>query len=134
MPICILIIDDCNISRFVAKSLISSICPNAKILEAYDGQEAIDLLTSEDDLPHITILDLNMPGMDGFSFLEVNQKAAILEKNIVVLSSSKRPDDIQKCKEFNSVVDYITKPLDQQSITTMINSLLPQKMIAQSGE
>jgi CheY-like chemotaxis protein len=128
MSICILIVDDCDISRFVAKSLILNVEPNAKILEAYDGQEALDILQETDSLPHITFLDLNMPGMDGFTFLEENQRAAILDENIVVLSSSRRPDDIRRCKGFNSVADYISKPLSEKSITSTIHALLPESL------
>ncbi len=126
MSICILIVDDCDISRFVAKSLIQNVQSDAIILEAYDGQEAIDLLKSLDTLPHITLLDLNMPGMDGFTFLEENKQESILDKNIVILSSSSRNDDIAKCKEFNSVADYITKPLSENDIAGLIGALAPE--------
>jgi CheY-like chemotaxis protein len=126
MSICILIVDDCDISRFVAKSLIQNVQSDAIILEAYDGQEAIDLLKSLDTLPHITLLDLNMPGMDGFTFLEENKQESILDKNIVILSSSSRNDDIAKCKEFNSVADYMTKPLSENDIAGLIGALAPE--------
>ena len=75
-----------------------------------------DALSEENGkmLPELIFLDINMPAMNGWDFLEQYEKIAELNrKNIVLvmLSSSMYVDDINRAKTYDTVSDYITKPL-----------------------
>lgn len=74
----------------------------------------IDHQTDKTNLPNIILLDLNMPVMDGWQFLDKFQKSLPLlmkEINIYILSSSTDFRDIQRSKQYLSVKGFFSKPL-----------------------
>lgn len=80
------------------------------------GKNALDYLDnlSKDDFPKIIFVDINMPLMDGFEFIEAfEQKFYPAHKNtmLFIMSSSHRLSEIEKAKSISSIVDFIQKPL-----------------------
>ncbi|MEQ8532184.1 MAG: response regulator, partial [Imperialibacter sp.] len=70
-------------------------------------------------LPQIIFLDIDMPLMDGFQFLDEFEKFRVETKdicNIVMLTSSINPQDVNKSKKYNYVKKYINKPLTQDTL------------------
>jgi len=87
-----------------------------------NGKEAIDLFNSyyqeSRQLPDIVLLDLNMPIMDGFGFLEAFKRLPSPDKEnvkIIVVTSSQDPNDISRAKELG-IKQYLTKPLMEDTL------------------
>ncbi|MFD1628554.1 response regulator [Pseudopedobacter beijingensis] len=126
----ILIIDDDEINNFIAAKLIDKIHPVAHISICLNGKEGIDFLASrihkEEELPDIVFLDINMPVMNGWEFLEEFEKIKnSIKKRIMInmLSSSVYNDDITKSQTFTTVNKFISKPLTTDKIKDLYNSL-----------
>ncbi len=126
----ILIIDDDEINNFIAAKLIDKIQPQAKVSTCLNGQEGLDYIQSKldnkEELPDIIFLDINMPVMNGWEFLDEYDKIKNrISKNITInmLSSSVYNDDIAKSKSFPTVNKFISKPLTIEKIQNLYSSL-----------
>ncbi len=123
----ILLVDDDLAINFLHTRLLTKLAVGESIVSVYNGAEGINGVRSlnnsltKDDLVFI-FLDINMPVMDGWGFLE-NFKSIYEELKyqckIFVLSSSINPDDIQKARSNTFVSDYISKPLRIDSIEAL---------------
>jgi len=119
------IIDDDAIFVFVAKKLLEKHQNFGKIIDFRDGNEAIEVLFNEKaEKPCIIFLDLNMPLLDGWQFLDKLQEAEFKnDLNVFIMSSSIDANDIQKSKEYSVVKDFISKPINHDKLDSIINSL-----------
>jgi serine/threonine protein kinase len=88
---------------------------------AGDGQEALHVLRQE-PLPQLILLDLKMPGMDGFEFLRERQGDAALAAVPVVVLSGLRPDI---AGQIVGAVDYLIKPIEPLEVAKQIQRYLP---------
>ena len=71
------IIDDSEADQFLSKHAIESYDQNIAVHQAYDGSEAMDLIDKALKKPDIIFLDINMPGMTGFEFLDAFKEKTI---------------------------------------------------------
>lgn len=117
------IIDDDDIYKFTITKTIESTGLVNKIIDFGDGEEALDYLleTAADttELPDIILLDVNMPVMDGWDFLEVyHEKKGELNKNIIIfmISSSIDERDVDRAKQISELTDYIVKPINRDKV------------------
>lgn len=85
-----------------------------------DPQKALDNICDSSDYPDLIFLDLNMPFISGFDFLET-LKSENINIPVIVLSSSIQQSDISKSLTYKNVITYITKPL-QKEILMLLNS------------
>lgn len=125
------LIDDDEIASFIGKKVIEQTKLVKQIKVFSGGQLAIDFLTKNagqaDLLPEIILLDLNMPCMDGFEFLEeyIQLKPSIGRIiNIYVLSSSLASSDYDRIKNINGVSDFIVKPITKEKFEKIVEALL----------
>ena len=123
----VLLIDDDHMTNYLHKRVISKASLTSSIIVSTNGKEGIEeLLKIEDaDLDNIkskviVFLDINMPVMDGWTFLEVFKEIKNklnFEIKIFVLSSSINPDDKARAEKNSFVTKYINKPLNKESIS-----------------
>jgi len=118
----VICIDDDPIALLLSKLVISKAHFASEIITLNNGQEGVFYLEKKEVLldyqnsnePLLLFLDLNMPIMDGWEFLEqFSSKLYTTYKDtkIILLSSSIDPSDFQKSKQFEMVVDFFPKPL-----------------------
>jgi CheY-like chemotaxis protein len=127
----ILLIDDDKINNFLNRSIIEKHCGNDCIVSEYiNPEEAFSFLKgctidNQVNTPDIIFLDINMPEMSGFELLEKMkaENVCLSSTRIYILSSSLDPNDIEKSRNFESVTDFISKPLDKLKIEQIKNSL-----------
>ena len=91
-----------------------------KVEAVENGLVALEYLDS--NKPHLIFLDINMPEMDGFEFLNF-----IPESSIVMLTSSVLTRDKVKALEFSSVVDYIEKPMNREKMEAVLLKIVEKK-------
>jgi len=121
----ILLVDDDVINNELNKFVIENTGYAKNIEIALNGEEAINLLQKKDetDTPNLIFLDLNMPIMNGFEFLEEYKNMNIPCKEltkIYILTSSRNEKDLAKAKNFQ-IEGYVTKPLTIEKVKTILN-------------
>lgn len=113
------IIDDDSIYVFGLKKIIemNNLCKN--ILVFKNGEEALKylapLVTTSEEFPDVILLDINMPVLDGWGFLDefTKLKPKINKKvTLYMVSSSVNQEDIDKANKYEQVSDYIIKPIN----------------------
>lgn len=126
---CILLIDDTDATNFINKILINKANCSEKIIALESGKNAIDYLTSLNDkkqlLPELIFLDLNMPAMNGWEFLNEYRKKIRKEESkvkIVILTTSQNPEDKEKSKTYKEINGFEEKPLTLEVINKIIDT------------
>lgn len=124
------LIDDDNVYVSLVKKIIEvrKLCENLLVFK--NGREALyyfeTLLQNfeEKDIPQIVFLDLNMPVMDGWEFLEEFTKIKNRFGKVItlyVVSSSINPNDIERAKSIQSVKEYLIKPVTIENLDQIFN-------------
>ena len=120
---CILLIDDDFDDNVFNKIIIRKMDITETVDEASDGVEALEHLKARSTPPELIFLDINMPRMNGWEFLEQykdldpKQKAKTI---IVMLTTSANPDEIKKAQEIEEVSGFKTKPLSKEMLTGIL--------------
>ena len=119
----ILVVDDSNIIRNFVKRIFSE---EYEVGTAKDGQEAIDILEAnkDNDFIETVLLDLNMPGVDGFAVLDFMQENNLLSKfPVSIISGDSSKETIDRAFNYQ-IVDMLSKPFNEASIKSVINKTL----------
>ncbi|MEN7547405.1 response regulator [Rapidithrix thailandica] len=122
---CILIVDDDDTSNFVTKLMLDKTDAAHIILMARNGKEAVNYLEeNKNNFPDLILLDINMPIMNGFDFLEYWEKKGMTSNSkIVMFSTSIREEDKTKAEQFYDVISYIEKPLNEKKIAALFKEI-----------
>lgn len=126
----ILCVDDDPITLMLYKKVISR-SEFAKYIDtAQNGEEALEYFNNRYndaiEYPKLIFLDLNMPIMGGWEFLDhfkEDQYSAFADTKVIVLSSTIDPHDIDKSKTYPMVIDFQSKPISKEMLEDLKNSL-----------
>ena len=117
-------IDDDQITLTLCDLVIKKAAFADEVLVAKNGKEGLAFFSeyfanrknnnSKDEAPLIIFLDLNMPVMNGWDFLEdylLKYSDRIPQTKVVILSSTVNPEDFSRANQYEIVIDFINKPL-----------------------
>lgn len=122
----IFIVDDDPIYRLIASKTLRVINPNLNIIEHENGELSLHDLKSQNILDEkiVVFLDINMPVMNGWELLENLEKNNffnLTDLNIYMVSSSVDKNDVLKAKSFSFVKDFISKPLEVDTLKQILD-------------
>lgn len=124
------VVDDDDIYQYVIKKKIEKRNIANQIKTFKNGHDAIEYLNlvanSHEKLPDVIFLDINMPVMDGWDFLQeyTELKSRLKKKiNLYVVSSSIHQSDIERAKNIREVTDYIIKPMNDEQLDEILVSM-----------
>ncbi|MEO6547767.1 MAG: response regulator [Ferruginibacter sp.] len=123
----IMLIDDNEDDNWYHKRVINKNHADTKVVTVQSGNEALELLKGEstDHLPHpdLIFLDINMPGMNGWQFLEEYKQMnfnGIRSVVVIMLTTSDSLEDLEKAQKIDILSDFKTKPLTNAMIDDII--------------
>lgn len=125
----VLLVDDNDADNYVHKRVIEESGCSARIVVKENGKLAIEYIENEldgsDESPWIVFLDLNMPVMDGWQFLDrfaALPNPARSEIRVVILSASGNPDDKNRADRMPEVSSFVPKPLTANELVAILKS------------
>jgi CheY-like chemotaxis protein len=122
------LVDDDKVYQFTSKMILEATQLTNKITTFFNGKDAIDFFLDVQNhqmelLPDVIFLDINMPIMNGWNFLEEFDKIydSLPKKVLIyVVSSSVDESDMEKSKSFMSVTDYVIKPINKEKYRLLL--------------
>lgn len=126
----LLVIDDDDINIFIIKKIVEKTGYSVNMTSKGNGQLAIDYLlevTQDDALfPNLMLIDINMPVLNGWEFLEAYEGLNIpRQPDMYMLSSSVYENDIEKAKTYKSIKGFISKPLSIERLSELLRVITP---------
>lgn len=131
----VLLVDDDPAANFLHTFYFQEWGYADNIYTALNGQEALDFLNTNEDFnnnkPSLILLDVNMPVMNGFEFMESykdldeSKKATVV---VVMLTSSLHPNDQEKADSLPDLKSYLNKPLEKEQLDKMLAQLQMQNI------
>ena len=124
------IIDDDKIHQFGMRRMLNYINKPITLFQFYNGLEALEYIKTHlpqlNNLPDVIFLDVNMPVMNGWKFLD-EFIHLVPSKNrrttIYMVTSSVSNADIEKAASYNEVTDYIIKPADMDLVKELLEDI-----------
>ncbi|MEL7310305.1 MAG: response regulator [Pseudomonadota bacterium] len=133
------VVDDDEMDRYIARRRLSVFESFGEVYEIESGQDFIRLICDSDgplaspSTPIVVLMDINMPGLDGFETAE--QLRLLVEKGqvppsvvVMMFSSSENPHDRERAEQNSIIKGYVVKPIDDAAISALervIESLGP---------
>jgi two-component system, chemotaxis family, chemotaxis protein CheY len=122
------LVDDDRIYQFTTERLLQRLDVHVQFLWFRDGEEALGYLTAHandaERLPDILIVDINMPFLDGWQFLDafLNKKSEFAKAiDIYMVSSSNDERERARAKETAGVLDYVEKPITKEKLAFILS-------------
>ncbi len=117
----VVVADDIDINYKLIEEIL--IPTKAKIIWAKDGNEAVEICLNNDDID-LVLMDINMPGMDGF---EATQKIKAHKQKVKIIGQTAYPEDDDEERYLNAGFDnYIVKPIKIDTLLSVINNIFSQ--------
>lgn len=126
-------IDDDPVSLVLSDLIIKKSAFAKEVVTAKNGKEGLEWFSAyfeksnviKQELPQIIFLDLYMPVMDGWSFLEsyiMKYTQRMPETKVVIVSSTVNPEDFLKANRYDIVIDFINKPLTAEGLSDLMKN------------
>ena len=125
---CTLLVDDDDTTNFLNQTLLQRMAVSDQVLVAVNGQQALDLLHQHCELPAsptcpaLILLDMKMPRMNGFEFLQAYAQRPERENPtvvIIMLTTSLNPKDVEQMQGL-PIAGYLTKPLTRDKVNQVL--------------
>ena len=125
-------IDDDPVTLVLSDLVIKKSGFAREVITAKNGKEGLDWFSAyfskknanvKQDLPQIIFLDINMPVMNGWDFLEgylMKYAERLPETKVVIVSSTVNPEDFLKANRYDIVIDFINKPLTKEGLSELM--------------
>lgn len=119
----ILLVEDIEINRMIARELLES--RGAKVSEAFDGQQALDVLNTAEGFD-VVLMDIQMPVMDGFEATKALRAIPeFADLPVLAMTANAMNEDVQRCTEAG-MDGHISKPIDETNMVTSILTAISQ--------
>jgi PAS domain S-box-containing protein len=114
----VMVVDDNATNLFLARSILKQVVPNACIVEAQDGLEAVNYFQQES--PSLILMDIQMPGMSGYEATQaIRQLAGGKDTAIIALTAGAVKGEREKCLEAG-MNNYLSKPVTSEKLIAAI--------------
>lgn len=114
----IFLVDDQQITNFINRKLLNVAGVGRNIYDFKNPYEALESL--EKYRPQLILLDLNMPQLDGWQFIEELERSYDIDAKIAIVTSSTSQYDYEKSKNYERILDYLVKPIKDQSLKKLM--------------
>lgn len=133
----ILLVDDDSTTNFLNRLLLNGLAVAEQLLVAHNGQEALDLLTPLDSSPlavasTLVLLDINMPVMDGFEFMQAYTRFSAAQQQaivVVMLTTSMHVRDLERVQQL-PVASLVNKPLTKEKVEGILRAHFQRQLPA----
>ncbi|PJJ07159.1 CheY-like chemotaxis protein [Flavobacterium sp. 1] len=125
----IMCVDDDPITLMLFKKIVEKASFAKEIVNAMNGEEAItfiNAIATEDIKPQLIFLDLNMPVMGGWEFLDLFNNSHYYNSNntkVIILTSTIDPEDIKKSKSYSNVIEFLSKPITVEMLNYLTSKI-----------
>ncbi len=123
------IVDDDQVITYITTRLMKNADPTIKITEFTSAKMALEKLRLDPAQPDILLLDINMPGITGWQFLDEMQ-AMHRFANVYMYSSSIDPEDVKKARSYPMVRDFLSKPFDMETVRHLLSIPLIRSQVS----
>ncbi len=127
----VLLVDDCEATNYIHRIVIEGYGCAQSVVACANGQQALEFLCDGSRAypqPELILLDINMPVMNGWEFLEAYQALPAEQQGgavVVMLTTSGNPDDYQRAEQLPAVAGYTSKPLDAGKLEAILAQHYP---------
>lgn len=123
MQIMIYLIDDDDIQNLINTKIIELVDDEIQTMAFEGGERALDYLKNNElDLPKLILLDINMPRMNGWEFVE-KYEALGLDIPVYIVTSSINKQDQEKSASYKTIKGFISKPLTRDSVSEIFGRI-----------
>ncbi|MBD0333706.1 MAG: response regulator [Chitinophagaceae bacterium] len=113
----VMLIDDVPIANFIMRKLIERVAPEYEVIDFTVPEQAINSM--EELSPDLIFLDLNMPVIDGWQFLDLMNENNF-ENKVYILTSSTSELDEQQSRQYKNVMGFLIKPVNINALPAVL--------------
>ena len=115
----IMLVDDDKLAALIAKKMLERVSDKFDVSVYLTATAALSALKNQQETPDVILLDINMPQINGWKFLEYLKKMK-LETDVIMLTASIFEEDVQKAKGYPQVKSFFQKPLNKVKILKLL--------------
>lgn len=120
----ILLVDDDKMNNRFVSFLMKKVSVAVELDICLNGEEAVQYLTSRQTLPDLVLLDINMPLMDGYEFLQWYTQSGLTGLRVVICSSAAKEEEQLNFAAFDCVIDYLEKPISLDLLQALLTRVV----------